>query len=294
MRLALIFNRMRADTTGIYFERALRHLGVDVDHWWLRDVAKIPATYALYLRVDHGDDYDVSWPARLHPSVLYAIDTHLPHSWRKIQRAAGRYDLMVCAQRLAAERLRGAWVTFGCDPELHRPEEPASEQWDLVFVGSDGGVPRKFYLQALRERYPNSFIGPAAHTQLGAMYGRARIGFNYSIADDVNMRMFEVLGAGACLVTNALRHDDLARLGLLDRQHVVLYRSPQQLLDVVQELLSHREERRRIARAGFEAAWNRHTYTHRMEELLNIIDARLGIRISRTPAGRGDMNTLVG
>ena len=283
MRLALIFDRTRPDTTGIYFERAFRQVGVEVEHWWLRDVAKIPPTSALYLRIDHGDDYNVALPESLRPSAFYAIDTHLSHSWRKIKRTASRYDVVVCAQRTAAERLRGAWVTFGCDPEFHRAVEPVREERDIAFIGTDGGAPRKFYLQALRERFPNSVIGPAPHRQLGALYSRAKIGFNYAIADDVNMRVFEVLGAGACLVTNALRQDDLARLGLADRQHLALYRSPGHLLEVLQELLTHGDERRRIARAGCEAAWRCHTYAHRVRELFRVFEERLGVRIP-TPA----------
>ena len=43
MKLALIFDKTRPDTTGGYFERACRTLGVAADHWWLRDAERIPA-----------------------------------------------------------------------------------------------------------------------------------------------------------------------------------------------------------------------------------------------------------
>ncbi|MBI3331169.1 MAG: hypothetical protein HYZ96_03550, partial [Candidatus Omnitrophica bacterium] len=93
MRLALIFDKTRPDTTGVHVERAARALGIAADHWWLRDADRIPEAYDLYLRIDHGDDYAVALPQRLRPAVFYAIDTHLPHSWRKIRRVARRYDL---------------------------------------------------------------------------------------------------------------------------------------------------------------------------------------------------------
>ena len=282
MKLALIFDKTRPDTTGGYFERACRTLGVSADHWWLRDAERIPAAYDLYLRIDHGDDYAVTLPERLRPVAFYAIDTHLARSWRKIRRAAARYDLVFCCHRDGAARLPGAeWLPVACDRELHgRIDGP--RVWDLAFVGTDGGVPRKFYLQALRERYPNSRIGQADHTELSSIYSRARIGFNYSIAGDVNMRLFEVLAAGALLVTNALAGDDLHRLGLEDRGHLVLYRSPAELFEVIEHFLAHADERERIAQAGHALVMERHTYARRMRQLLSRAAERLGVSVPST------------
>ena len=306
MRIALIFNTTRPDTTGGYLARACRALGLSCDQWRLQDAERIPEDYDLYLRIDHGDDYFVRLPDRLRPSVFYAIDTHLPHIWRKIRRVAGRFDAVFCAHRDAADRLPGAeWLPVACDPSIHAPMfargrslgivpsercesrddwelhgsrgDVGASAWDVAFVGTDGGVPRKFYLQALRERYPASFIGTAEHTRLAAIYGRSRVGFNYSIADDVNMRTFEVLAAGALLVTNALRHDDLAALGLEDRRDLVLYRSPGELMGTIDHYLAHPEERRAIAEAGCALVRARHTYTHRMRQLLASVHERLGV-----------------
>lgn len=277
MRIALIFNKTRPDTTGVYFERACRKMSVAYDHWELRQAAQIPRDYDLYVRIDHGDDYLMRLPQRLRPAVFLAFDTHLRHSWRKIRHTAHWYDIVFCCHREGARRLPGAeWLPVACDWELHGVRE-ASRIWDLAFVGTDGGVPRKFYLQALRERYPNSFLGPADYTQLGAIYSQARIGFNYSIADDVNMRVFEVLAARALLVTNALRHDDLHRLGLEDGQHLVLYRTPQELLERLEYYVAHPEEREAIAQAGCIVVRQHHTYTHRMTRLLERVQQRFGV-----------------
>lgn len=276
-RLALIFNKTRPGTTGGYFERAFRSLGLSCDHWPLKELARIPASYELYLRIDHGDDYEVPWPERLRPAVFYAIDTHVRHSWPKIRRAAPCCDLVFCCHRDGAERLGAEWLPVACDPDLH-VAAPRERDLDVAFVGTDGGVPRKFYLQALRERYPNSAIGSAEYTRIGERYGRARIGFNYSIADDVNMRIFEVLAGSALLVTNALPHDDLHRLGLEEGTHYAAYRSPRELFTRIDHYLAHPEERRRIALAGHQAVLAQHTYRHRMEQLLQSVAEHLGVR----------------
>ena len=282
MRLVLIFDERRADTVGVYFRRACRELGITGEHWWARDMARIPAGADLYLRIDHGDDYEAPVPAPLHPIVLYAVDTHLPHTWKKIRRVASRYDVVCCSQQDAASTLpNGEWVPLGCDLEWHG-HPSTSNTWDLAFVGSEGGVPRTVILQALRERYPNSFIGLAEHTQLGAIYGRARIGFNYAIANEVNMRAFEVLASGALLVTNPMAAESLAALGLQDRRHLVIYRRPAELYATIDEWLSREEERRIIAQAGAEVARQRHTYAHRLAHLLTRVSARLQIKSGRS------------
>ena len=267
MRIALVFDQVREDTIGIYFERACRELGIPYEHFWTRDARAIPPEYDLYLRVDHGDYHD-DLPDSLRPKVFYAADTHLPKSWKRIRRLARRYDLVCCAHRNAAESLsNGVWVPAACDPQLHW-KASESIRWDVAFVGTEGGVPRKFYLQALRERYPNSFIGHAPHTELGTIYSQAKIGFNYSIRDDVNMRMFEVLCSGALLVTNRLAHDDLKRLGCHDREHLVTYRTPRELFEVIDRFLQRDDEREAIARRGMARAQQQHTYVHRLQRIL--------------------------
>ena len=135
-------------------------------------------------------------------------------------------------------------------------------------MGTDGGVPRKFYLQALRERYRNSSIGRGDYTTLASIYSRCRIGFNYSIANDVNMRIFEILAAPTLLVTNALEGDAFHQLGLEDRKHLVLYRSPKELFELIEHFLAHPDERRQVAQAGHRVVMERHTYGHRLQRLL--------------------------
>lgn len=276
MRIALIFDKLRPDTLGGYVERACREEGIACDHEWTRHAERLPRSgYDLYLRIDHGD-YIFDLPDDLHPKVFYASDTHLPKSWASIRRVAPRYELVCCVHRDGAERLpNGAWVPVACDPSLHWDPTAVARE-DVAFVGTDGGVPRKFYLQALRERYPSSFIGLAPHTELGRRYGQAKIGFNYSIRHDINMRMFEVMAAGAMLLTNRLPHEDLARLGLRDGQHYTTYGDPRELWRQMEYYLSHDEERRAIAAAGRQHVHQHHTYRHRLRRILELAAQRLG------------------
>ncbi|MBI4597001.1 MAG: glycosyltransferase family 1 protein [Candidatus Omnitrophica bacterium] len=268
MRIALLFNGSRADTVGYYFLRACRQLGIAADHWQVTEGPPAPPGYELYLRVDHGDDYLAPLPAHVRPRVFVVSDTHLPRSWKKIQRMAPHYDMMFCAQSVASGALpNGAWLPFGCDSALHAPRA-GPQTWDLAFVGTEGAAPRKFILQALRERYPNSYLSTARHDEMASIYSRARLGFNFSIANEINMRVFEVLATRTCLVTNALPAIELSRLGLRPGEHFMMYHGLEQLFPAIDALLADPARRGQLASAGFEAVTARHTYVHRIRQLL--------------------------
>jgi O-antigen biosynthesis protein len=276
MHIALIFDRHHEGTTGVYFERACQQLGMATQHFWMRDAATIPEGFDLYLRVDHGD-YTHPWPTHLHPAVFYVIDTHLPKSFRKIRRQAAQYDWLLCAQQSATRQLpHSSWLPLACDPERHGGSA-VSMQHDVGFVGTEGGVPRKLYLQALRERYPNSYIGHALPEQMSAVYRSSKIAFNYGIDNDINMRVFEAMCAGSCLLTNTIRQNGWETL-FTDREHLVEYQSPHELLELLDYYLSHESERKQIAQAGQRLVQEQHTYAHRVRALCATLHERIGLQ----------------
>jgi glycosyltransferase involved in cell wall biosynthesis len=264
---------------GEYLERAFRGLGHVVDHFNMREAEQCHARYDAYLRIDYGD-YAIRLPQRFRPSAFYVVDTHLVKSLRAIRRQIREYDVLFCVQQQVAQQFpRAHWIPLGCDPEFHQAAA-RTPRFDLAFVGNDGGVPRKFYLQELRERYPNSLVGQAPHTQMATIYAQAKIGFNYlecpsPFRDNVSMRVFEVLAAGRLLLTNALSDGAFEALGLRNREELVLYRTPRELFDLIEYYLTHDEERERIAKAGQVCVLERHTYRHRAEAMVKVLERRM-------------------
>lgn len=272
MKLALIFNMLREDNIGSYFARAAKRLNIPFDHYWTSD-ADIPAGYDLYLRIDHGD-YKCDIPEHLKPSAFYVIDTHLEKPYKKIKKQVRHYSFVFCAQKTGVEKLKrdagieSKWVPIACDPGVHK-DLKIERKLDIAFVGTEGKKnPRGEFLKALARRYPNSFIGRADPRLMSNIYSSAKIGFNYSINNDVNMRMFEVLSCGALLVTNRLKtnsgFDELFR----DGENAVTYSGGNELLDRIDFYLSHAEERKRIAENGRSLAVSRYTYEERLKQML--------------------------
>ena len=127
--------------------------------------------------------------------------------------------------------------------------------------------PRAELLGLIQRRYRNSFIGQAYFDDMARTYSAARIAFNRSIRNDINMRVFEAVACGSMLMTNDLSDNGLAEL-FRDGVHLATYRDGDDLLDKLAFYLEREALRERIAAAGRAEAIAKHTYAHRMETIL--------------------------
>ena len=153
MQVAVIFdNELRAETTGLYCRRALSKLA-SVEHLLPHELSLVsPELFDLYVLIDDGLDYRI--PDSLRPRATWAIDTHIDID-RTIQRF-GDADYIFAAQKngaaLLSQRLGRSveWLPLACDPEIHRPIEGVSKQFDVGFVGHPVGDTRQRLLNELK------------------------------------------------------------------------------------------------------------------------------------------------
>ena len=287
LKIAVIFNQERKDTTGKYFKQALEKMQHRVNHYWTKDAENIDQDYDLYLRIDHGD-YKYDLPPYLKPQVFFAIDTHLKKPFKKIVKQARHYDLVFTAQKdgVRALRWRGIkaeWLPLACDLEIHKKME-LPKTYDIAFVGTEGKKSlRGVLLKDLSRRYPNSFLGRAPFTDLGRIYSAAKIGFNYSIKNDINMRIFEVMSCGTFLLTNRIKGNGFREL-FEEGKNLIVYRNPKELFRLIDYYLNHNSQREQIAKQGYQLVASRHTYQKRTNEMLNCIKENLADRYPRLKA----------
>lgn len=285
MRIAVVFDKSREDTVGCYIEKILKQSkNFTTDQWQMKDADKMPADYDLYFRIDHGD-YENDLSVHLKPKVFWALDTHLRHPFRKIMRQAVNYDMVFCAFKQAAGQMRrkginAYWVPFACEPEMHKPRV-VDKKYDIGFVGTDGKEYRRWLINKLRKKYPDSFIGKADFRDIDSIYSQSKIGFNYAIHHrgkkvGCNMRFFEILCCRAFLLTNRINDCDIKDLGFENKKHLVMYSNRWELFSLIDYYLKHHGEREDIAAAGYNLALERHTYRHRVENMLKLIRENLG------------------
>jgi len=84
-----------------------------------------------------------------------------------------------------------------------------------------------------------------------------------------NMRLYEATGMGSMLLTDM--KDNLHELFEVDKE-VVAYRNADECVEKIRYYLEHEDERKAIARAGQERTLREHTYRHRMQEMVQIIE----------------------
>jgi hypothetical protein len=285
---------------GVYLERACREQKLAFARLTLPEAACIqdPAQFSLYFRVDHMD-YTDDLPVRLRPAVFWIFDAHMRKPFQALERQLPHYDLVFCTNRLETEwfRRRGLpafWIPFACDPEIHGVTTGGVRDLDVAYVGRDGGVLRKFLLQAVKERYERSFIGMADHEAIKRIYSRAKICINYTRYEGhhgmtrgiVSMRVFEGMAAGALMITNRVEDRGLEELGFLDRRELVVVDTPTQLMDAIAAYIRNTPEREAIASRGQTAVLSQHTYVHRLRAMTELIAKHMHIVLERPLVGR--------
>lgn len=236
----------------------------------LKEVLKrLPWSPDLFLWVETGVWYEMDGLEGLSClKVCYLIDTHLNlETHLKIAKA---FDVVFLAQKAYLDRFRemgmeAYWLPLACDPEIHG-RRGRDKAFDIAFVGSLNNPRRIELLKVLKERF-NLYYERCFLERMAEVFSKARIVFNKSAMDDLNMRVFEAMCSGSMLLTDEARGSGLTDL-FEDRRHLVIYRDEEELVELADYYLREEEEREEIAKRGREEVLTRHTYSHRVGELI--------------------------
>jgi spore maturation protein CgeB len=210
------------------------------------------------------------------------------------------YDLMISQLPRIVRAFRGAGVEaavnhLAFEPSLLEVLPPAPPQdVDVSFVGSLSAdhLQRVALLEAVAKRYTLKIWGslsrslpsssPLYDCFQGEVWGadmyqtlrRSKITLNSHIdiagREAGNLRLFEATGVGAFLLTDF--KDNLHTLFEPNRE-VATWRSIDECLSAIADLLSDDSRRASIATSGQARTNAQHTYQHRVKEILALIEA---------------------
>lgn len=147
------------------------------------------------------------------------------------------------------------------------PEIPVS------FVGQVGRFHpyRAQVLRTLRDAGLPLQIQRAPLHEAAGVYARSQITLNCSLNGDLNLRVFEALGAGGFLLTDRLAPeaglDTLFEAG----RHLDFYGSAGELIEKIRHYLDHPEEAERIRRAGREEVVANHHPDLKIRQFLDLV-----------------------
>ena len=205
------------------------------------------------------------------PSAAYLIDTHI-HTDAHIETAK-KFDVTFLAQRayIPEFNARGVknvyWLPLACDPEIHG-KAPLEKTHDVGFVGSLTSGRRVDLLMKLAQRAQVRY-GRLFLREMADFFCRSHIVFNNAIKDDLNMRVFEAMCAGSMLLTD---HADGLDEFFKDGEHLAIY-DDDNIAEVAERYIDNPDEREKIAEAGRQAVLSAHTYSHRVDEIVRVMDA---------------------
>jgi spore maturation protein CgeB len=272
----------------------------DYEKW----MYEILAAQIKYYRPDVLLNQNISYSSRffgeMKPYVRLLIGQHaarLPSN----ERDYSVYDLMISSLPNFVDYFRHQ----GLSSELHRLAfEPTvlrrlgevRKKTAVSFVGSLHPAHnfRRYWLAHLCRRIPvnvwgsyinklpgdspilRNFHGNAWGLEVYQLLQNSRITLNYHIDEAEayanNLRLFEATGVGTLLITDWKKNlHDLFEPG----KEVVAYRTPEECVELIQHYLTHDDEREAIATAGQQRTLREHTYNHRMQELVDMVNSRL-------------------
>ncbi|SMH41073.1 glycosyltransferase family protein [Azospirillum agricola] len=228
-------------------------------------IARLPADQRPELIVVKADATRGNFPRNLDrfpgPKVLLVGDTHhLQDPVRALLRYAEmeRFDLIVMDHTrhhghffLEAGFERVCWIA-ALDFALHRRAIPESFAHELTFVGQLGAFHpyRRHVMEGVvRAGLPLKTLR-ATPAETADIYASSAITLNCSLNGDLNLRVFEALGSGGFLLTDALPPESGLERLFEPGRHLVTYRSPGELVEAIRHYRSHPDEARAIRAAG--------------------------------------------
>jgi hypothetical protein len=290
----IIAYRNTGRNPGRYLESALRRAGLDVIQTETIDWQTIDRSALAVVVVESplpGLRVIGSNPGI--PVVFWAHhgEHHIDQNAR-LQRRYGAHAVLLAHSWHLAHRFWGHVdrLPFAVAPELftHEFRSHASRRWDVGFVGAPAGSGDRYafrdqVLTAFTERLGEDRVMRRSNVtpeEMAAIYRDSRI-----VVDDgagrhlpITMRTFEATGAGALLVTNPGPGTSL--LFTPGRDYLTL---GEDAADSIDGLGGDTEP---VARSGYRAAWDRHTYDHRVAELLSTVDRLRDHGLDTPPADR--------
>ena len=211
------------------------------------------------------------------PTVYISVDTWHDHEEFRYARP---YDFVFAAQEAMLPHFRDAglpraeWLPLACSPSRHHPVDMLPTH-DFAFAGMTVYVvnrQRMARLLRLEEEFTVRIEGALGGDDYCRALAAGRAVFNSSVAQDVNMRVFEAMAVGRPLLTNR----DAAANGLCklftEGEHFLGY-DDEDLMAQARRLMEDDGLRARLAKAARSEVLAKHTYRHRVERMLEVVGA---------------------
>jgi len=160
-------------------------------------------------------------------------------------------------------------LPYAFDPTVHRPLD-IQKEYDGCLVGLQYET-RTQLVRALRGAgYNIEYSIGAVYDEFNVLYNKSRVALNWSSLLDLNARTFEAMGMGIPLLTNRIPAlDEFFEEG----QHYEGFSSIPEAVDRFENLIEDDEHFTAdyLARTAYEEVIEKHTYDHRIQQILDTV-----------------------
>jgi len=209
------------------------------------------------------------------PKIYWAINSHESYKLKFQKKIAPDFNYIFVAQKDYVSSFKNIkekvyWLPMAADHEIHKTYN-YPKVFDIGFVGSK--KPKKYadrikVLNRLSKRYNVLFIEGIWGKNMSKIYNISKIGFNKSLSGDLTPRVFEIMSIGTMLLTEA--GSGINKL-FKDKEHLVIYKSEDELDELIDYYLKNEEERENIAKKGQREVHKYHTYDNRVQYMFEKI-----------------------
>jgi len=209
-------------------------------------------------------------------TAWYGIDTHT--NFEKHKAISRAFDFSFIAQKEYVEKLKSYcsssihWLPLGFDNTNTKKDTDPQIQNDIAFVGSTEKLlhPTRVKLIDIINQYNfRKFFGKTSMREMYNIYKNSHCVFNYSINNDLNMRVFEAIGNGALLFTNEIRNNGLEDLFEEGSDYVIF--AEKTFREDLERLINNLNKYKSMRQDRIQKVERLHTYDHRMKELVKTI-----------------------
>lgn len=262
------------------FRRSFTRLGVKSEVWGLDQPTfttpfeEIVKDYDVVFVMENYDQQgwlpDFSKVNKL--KVFWSIDSHCALGQHVYFSKISKFDIHLNStegylKHFKRHSPKCLWFPNAYPDDLidHRPE--VEKIHNLGFCGSmiSGRVQ---WLDAISQHIPVHrdvfVIGDAMVNALNSY----KIGLNKTLADDINYRVFETIGAKTLLLSNVVPSMDSL---LNPDKHMISYESLGELVEKARYYFSNPTQASEIAESGYNHIKINHTYYERSKTFLNIV-----------------------
>lgn len=233
----------------------------------------------------------------LKPYVRLMVGQHAATQLPEDEDLSG-YDVMISSFPSTLDYFRRRGIKsylsrLGFEPSVLPHLTGAGPRHDVTFIGNFFAVhsSREAWMEELCRDFPQlkiwaptlrqlpagsllhrHYAGPAWGAEMYQILHASKVTLNHhgNVAPYANnMRLFEATGVGAFLLTDWKANlSEMFDVG----KELVAYRTVEECAELIRYYLEHDKEREAIARAGQARTLRDHTYAHRMQEFMEIIE----------------------